>query len=65
MSLKLFHIAFITISSLSAAGFAAWCLLTPNLPGMFQIMGWLSVVGAIALVVYGIRFYKKAKSVIT
>lgn len=65
MSLKHFHIGFITISVLSAAGFAAWCLLTPNLPGMFEVMGWLSVIGAIGLLIYGIRFYKKAKSVIT
>lgn len=65
MSLKHFHIAFIAVTVLSAAGFAAWCLLTPNLPGMFEVMGWLSVVGAVGLLVYGIRFYKKAKSVIT
>lgn len=65
MSLKHFHIAFIAITVLSAAGFAAWCLLVPGLPAMFQVMGWLSAAGAILLFVYGIRFLKKVKSVIS
>jgi len=65
MSLKHFHIAFISITVLFAAGFAAWCLLVPGLPQMFQVMGWLSAAGAIFLLVYGIRFLKKINTVIT
>jgi len=65
MSLKLFHIAFITICLLSAWGFAAWCLLRGGLPAMFEVMGWLSAVGGLLLLVYGIRFLRKSKNVIT
>ena len=65
MSLKNFHIAFIAIVVLSAWGFAAWCLLFPELPGMFTIMGWSSLIGGFALLIYGIRFLKKSKHVIT
>lgn len=65
MSLKNFHIAFIIIVVFSAWGFAAWCLLFPELPSMFQIMGWTSLVGGFAALIYGIRFLKKSKSVIT
>ena len=65
MSLKSFHIAFIAVVTFSAWGFAAWCLLFPDLPGMFSIMGWISLVGGFATLIYGIRFLKKAKHVIT
>lgn len=65
MSLKFFHIAFITICLLSAWGFAAWCLLRRELPVMFDVMGWLSLVGGLLLLVYGIRFVRKSKNLIT
>ncbi|MEX2580642.1 MAG: hypothetical protein WD342_16415 [Verrucomicrobiales bacterium] len=65
MSLKYFHLGFILIAAVFALGFAAWCLLVPGLPGMFEPMGWLSLVGGVLLLVYGVRFLKKAKDVIT
>jgi len=64
MSLKFFHIGFITISVLSAWLFAAWCLLLPGLPKMFETMGWLSLFGGVGLLIYGIRFLKKSKKLI-
>ncbi len=64
MSLKNFHIAFITICVLFTGGLAAWCLLIPELPPMFTAMGWISAAGALLLLIYGIRFLKKAKNVI-
>jgi len=39
--------------------------LMPDLPDMFEIMGWASLVGGFALLIYGIRFLKKSKDVIT
>jgi len=65
MSLKHFHIAFIIVCLLFAWGLAAWCLLIPGRSGMFQVMGWISAVGGLALLIYGIRFLKKSKDVIT
>ncbi len=64
MSLKYFHIAFITFCVLFALGFSAWCLLMPGQPQVLEYMGWFSLVGGVALLVYGIRFYKKIKNVI-
>ena len=65
MSLKHFHIAFIAISSLTALSFAAWSFLVPGLPSSVKVLGGLSVFGGIALLVYGVKFYQKAKNIIT
>lgn len=64
MSLKHFHIAFITVTVIFFLGFAAWCLLIPALPEMFQVMGWLSLSSAVGMLVYGISFLKKSRSII-
>jgi len=64
MSIKRIHLAFIAFCSLFALGFSAWCLLIPGMPGTITAMGWISLVGGVTLVVYGVRFYRKAKSVI-
>ena len=65
MSLKKFHIAFIIVCLIFTWGFAAWWLFIPGLPGMFTAMGWISAFGGLLLFIYGIRFLKKSKSVIT
>ena len=65
MSLKHFHIAFITIVVLGSWLFGAWCLLSRGLPPMFTIMGWASIVGGFGLLIYGIRFLKKIRNVIS
>jgi hypothetical protein len=64
MSLKNFHIAFITVSTLFFWGFAAWCLLVIGLPDMFKPMGWISVACGFGMLIYGIRFLKKTKALI-
>jgi hypothetical protein len=58
MSLKAFHIAFITLATLLALGLAVWAVGNgfPGLAGG-------AVVAAIALVVYGVWFLKKMKGV--
>ena len=61
MSLKHFHIAFVTISTLFFWGFAAWCLLLVGLPEMFKVMGWISLVCGFGMLVYGIFFLRKVK----
>ena len=63
MSLKGFHIVFITFSTLLALGIAGWCVwvnLTVGEPVYLAgaIAGFLS---ASALVAYGIWFYRKMK----
>ena len=65
MSLKNFHLAFITISVLTALGFAVWAFLTNGLPGSVRIVGGFSFLGGIALLVYGVKFYQKAKNMVS
>jgi hypothetical protein len=61
MSLKAFHIVFIVLSILLAAGCAAWSFLNQiALP-----FGIASGVSGLALVVYGIWFLKKSRRIIT
>jgi hypothetical protein len=64
MSLKHFHIAFITVCTLFFAGLGAWCLLMDGLPAMFALMGWLSLGCGVAMLIYGIRFLKKTRTLI-
>lgn len=59
MSLKHFHVVFVTVCVLFCLGLGTWCLLVDALPTMYRAMGWISFVGAAALIVYGIRFYRK------
>jgi hypothetical protein len=63
MSLKGFHIVFITFSTLLALGTGAWCLWVDRVAGapVYRLGAIGSFIAAIALVVYGIWFYRKMK----
>ncbi|HVF71700.1 MAG TPA: hypothetical protein VM940_08830 [Chthoniobacterales bacterium] len=63
MSLKGFHIVFITFSTLLALGAGAWCLYINSVHGtpVFQVGAIFSFVAAAALIIYGIWFYRKMK----
>ena len=63
MSIKGFHIVFITVSTLLALGVGGWCLWIDSMEGapVFRIGAIFSFVGAVALIVYGIWFYRKMK----
>ena len=61
MSLKAFHVLFITISILLCAGCAVWAFSNDAAPAF----GWSSAVLAVALVVYEVFFLRKAKGIIT
>jgi hypothetical protein len=65
MSLKHFHIFFIFLAILCTLGFSAWALLTPRLEALDRGIGWFSGILGVALVFYGIWFWKKSKLVIT
>ena len=64
MSLKYFHLLFIIVSLLTTVGFGLWALLVNGLPSGFKTMGVISLLGGVVLLVYGIRFMKKLKSII-
>lgn len=63
MSLKGFHIVFITLSTLLALGAGAWCLWVESIHGApaFRIGAICSFLAALALISYGIWFYRKMK----
>jgi uncharacterized protein (DUF58 family) len=63
MSLKGFHIVFITFSTLLALGAGAWCLWVDSIHGSpsFRAGAIFSFVMAAALVVYGVWFWRKMK----
>jgi hypothetical protein len=63
MSLKGFHIVFITVSTLLALGTGAWCLWVDSMHGapVFRIGAICSFAAALALISYGIWFFRKMK----
>ncbi len=66
MSLKTVHIIFIICSTLLAFGFGAWSLnnyFSGDKATSDLVTGILSIVGGIALIVYGIYFLKKLKNI--
>ena len=60
MSLKAFHIAFITVSTLLTFGMGAWAFF--EVDGAMRFVWLLAalLVGAL-LIIYGMRFLKKMK----
>ncbi len=63
MTLKGFHIVFIVFSTLLALGCGAWCLWVNMVVGApVYLAGAIgSFLAAVALVVYGVWFYRKMK----
>ena len=65
MSLRIFHIVFVTLSTLLALGIAAWEYANFRAFGGAHIWGALHcTVFAVALVTYGFWFWRKAKRLI-
>ncbi|MBI3417707.1 MAG: hypothetical protein HY043_20640 [Verrucomicrobia bacterium] len=66
MSLKAFHIVFVTASTLLAFGFGAWALwqyFGDSRALIDLVMGVVSVLAGVALIVYGKFFLKKLKHI--
>jgi hypothetical protein len=63
MSLKGFHIVFISFSTLLAMVCGAWCLWVNSFAdsSAYIVGAVLSFASAIALAIYGVWFYKKMK----
>jgi hypothetical protein len=63
MSLKGFHIVFITVSTLLALGGGAWCLWVDSAHGSpaFRAGAICSFLAALVLIGYGVWFYRKMK----
>lgn len=65
MSLKAFHIFFITISTILSVCFGLWAIRNYNhhQETLSLVIGYASLAGAVALLVYGVWFLKKLKGV--
>jgi len=66
MSLKALHVFLITVATLTLLGFSAWCFQQRGGPAGFPgdlAIAVASLLGGLALVVYGIYFLKKLKNV--
>lgn len=61
MSLKAFHLFFITLSVLLSAGCSAWAFIY----GVERPFAIACALVAVGLVIYGASFVKKAKRIIT
>jgi hypothetical protein len=63
MSLKGFHSVFIIFSTLLALGIGAWCIWVNLVEGepVYLAGAIFSFVAAVALMVYGVWFYRKMK----
>ena len=63
MSLKAFHIFFITVSVLLCLGFGAWCLNSDYTRGRsaYLVAGYVSFGLGVVLVLYEVIFLKRFK----
>lgn len=63
MSLKAFHIVFIIFSTLLALGIGLWCVWIDLVEGapIYLAGAIASFICALALLVYGVWFYRKMK----
>ena len=61
MSLKIFHIVFVSLSIVLCLWFAGWTFAHSPLNVQDAAMGVLSLVLGIALIVYEVLFIKKSK----
>lgn len=66
MSLRGFHIVFITVTTLLSIFMILWGFrLAPSeAAGTGRVVGVLGVIGLLGLPVYGVYFYRKAKKLI-
>lgn len=66
MSLRGFHLIFITIAAIFCAGFGMWALLIEQADsglGM-TLFGGVALAAAAGLLFYGISFFRKAKNLL-
>lgn len=60
MSLKGFHIVFVTVSTLLCMFLALWSfVLSPERSMMITTLGIIGIIGALLMPVYGVYFYRK------
>lgn len=65
MSLRGFHIVFVSFCTLLFGFFAAWgFFIAPDGAPLAHSMGIVGLVGLVAMPFYGVYFYRKAKKLV-
>jgi len=65
MSLKSFHIVFVTFTFLMSLFFVLWAFAwTADLSTATRAIGWSGVVGLLLVPVYAVYFWKKSSKII-
>ncbi len=65
MSLKTFHVIFISLAALLAFGFGIWCFLDSSARGqwIYVCLGLISFAVGVGLIFYETRFLRKLRGV--
>jgi hypothetical protein len=65
MSLRAFHIVFVTVTTLLFAFLAVWALfLATDRSATVTALGAVSIAGVLGMPVYGVIFYRKARKLL-
>lgn len=65
MSLKGFHIVFVTVTTILFVFMAVWAFLfAKEISSLTRALGTVGVVGAVVMPVYGVAFYRKASKIL-
>ncbi|MFM2242353.1 MAG: hypothetical protein RLZ97_1208 [Verrucomicrobiota bacterium] len=65
MSLRAFHIVFVTVTTLMCVFLAVWAfLLAGDRSALVMGLGGFGALGAIVMPVYGVYFYRKARNIL-
>ena len=63
MSLKGFHIVFVTVCTLLFAFLALWAfVLTSESSGWVSVLGGIGICGVVLMLTYGVYFYRKLQT---
>ncbi len=64
MSLKNFHLVFVSVSTLLFVFMTLWAfVLSPERSAMITALGWVGIAGACLMLAYGVYFYRKARKI--
>ncbi|MEM9238057.1 MAG: hypothetical protein AAGB14_14895 [Verrucomicrobiota bacterium] len=65
MSLRGFHIVFVTVATLLFAFLAIWALgFASDKTSIIKVLGATGVIGCIGMPIYGVYFYRKARNIL-
>ncbi len=64
MSLKSFHIVFVTVCTLLFTFLAVWSfLISDEQSSLIRSMGYVGIAGIVLMQVYGVYFIRKARAI--